>query len=408
MFTESGHVLGATRNGQITVHVLGLNRESLVIARLEQIKELHNFFQTFRFTPVESDLDTLKALWLALGEGQPYTAARLQFTQRWMLANQPTWWDEVRPLLNDLLTATQQLELTRRARFGNSARLLKPQPAPYSVEDKGERADEAYYSGARRVERIILKNFKAIERLDLQFPEARTGQEPWMMLLGENGTGKSSILQAVALALMGQQRANHLGLDASTFVRRARGVTQGSVEVHLTNLGQPVKLRIRKNSSQFEVVPEKPQVLMLAYGPTRLLPRGEKIAPSSDTFVRAANLFDPTSALNEVESWLSDVQRLDDAQFDRVALALKDLLMLDRDDRIVRKRNEVLVEQFHTRVRLRELSDGFQSVVAMASDIMISLLTRWRSIEAGEAIVLLDEIEVHLHPSWKIEIVERL
>ena len=44
----------------------------------------------------------------------------------------------------------------------------------------------------------------------------------------------------------------------------------------------------------------------------------------------------------------------------------------------------------------------------MCADIMISLLERWDDMQVAEGIVLLDEIEGHLHPSWKIEIVERL
>jgi predicted ATP-binding protein involved in virulence len=40
--------------------------------------------------------------------------------------------------------------------------------------------------------------------------------------------------------------------------------------------------------------------------------------------------------------------------------------------------------------------------------VMKSLLERFDSMEDAEGIVLLDEIEAHLHPTWKIEIVERL
>ncbi len=408
LFTERGQVFGATRRGQITIQILRLNREPLVAARLKQLQELHNFLQTFAFMPIIDDLKALMPLFNILSEQKPYTLARRQFTQRWMLIHQPVWSNHVLHLLDDLFTATEMGEVSLRARHGSAARLGMPQQPTYSVEDRGESPDEAYYSGARRVERIVLNNFKAIERLDLHFPEARTDQEPWMMLLGENGSGKSSILQGVALALMGQRRANDLGLDASTFVRHGQAVTHGSVEVHLTNLERPIELRFRQTSSQFEVVPEQPQVLLLAYGPTRLLPRVNRLAPSLDTFIRAANLFDPTCALNDADSWLNDTNRLDDAQFNRVALSLKDLMMFDPDDRIVRRGGELKVELFHASLLLRELSDGFQSVVAMACDIMISLMTRWRSIDAGEAIVLLDEIEAHLHPSWKIEIVERL
>ena len=44
--------------------------------------------------------------------------------------------------------------------------------ASIDFDEEIESPDEAYYSGARRVERIVLNNFKAIERLDLH-PDAR-------------------------------------------------------------------------------------------------------------------------------------------------------------------------------------------------------------------------------------------
>ena len=71
----------------------------------------------------------------------------------------------------------------------------------------------------------------------------------------------------------------------------------------------------------------------------------------------------------ELTEILNDTNRLDDAQFNRVALSLKDLMMFDPDDRIVRRGGELKVELFHTSLLLRELSDGFQSVVAMICSI---------------------------------------
>src|SRR5262249_49949599 len=44
----------------------------------------------------------------------------------------------------------------------------------------------------------------------------------------------------------------------------------------------------------------------------------------------------------------------------------------------------------------------------MVADIAFCVSEKWGSIKDAEAIVLLDEIEVHLHPRWKMTIVERL
>lgn len=121
------------------------------------------------------------------------------------------------------------------------------------------------------------------------------------------------------------------------------------------------------------------------------------------------NLFDPTAPLDDVESWLLDRDAVDNDRFEVIGAALKEVLMLHPDCRFVRARGAVeVVFVGGVRVQLRMLSDGFQSVVALCADIMKILLDWWPSVEDAEGIVLLDELEAHLHPSWKIEMVERL
>jgi hypothetical protein len=47
-------------------------------------------------------------------------------------------------------------------------------------------------------------------------------------------------------------------------------------------------------------------------------------------------------------------------------------------------------------------------VIAYSADIMRGLFERWGDMASAEGLVLIDELEVHLHPSWKIELVNRL
>lgn len=90
---------------------------------------------------------------------------------------------------------------------------FKSQQEGYSVE-RGTRAQKrAYHVQTRFIERVVIHNFKVIADLELAFPPLRTDEGSWLMLLGENGTGKSTILEAIALALMGDRarRAAKLG-----------------------------------------------------------------------------------------------------------------------------------------------------------------------------------------------------
>jgi hypothetical protein len=52
---------------------------------------------------------------------------------------------------------------------------------------------------------------------------------------------------------------------------------------------------------------------------------------------------------------------------------LKDLLSLNEDDKIVRVGGRLFAHLFRRTVPLRQLSDGYQSMVAVCADIMLNL-----------------------------------
>lgn len=82
-----------------------------------------------------------------------------------------------------------------------------PRPAPVSV------------AGVRRV---VLEDIGPYERLELDFPKAHN----WKVLLGDNGVGKSTILKAIAVAIMGS--------DARSFAARLvrTGRTKGRIVLY--------------------------------------------------------------------------------------------------------------------------------------------------------------------------------
>ncbi len=65
----------------------------------------------------------------------------------------------------------------------------------YSLSDTN--VGDSFYRKARFVERIELENIRACERVDLRTSLGKDGAGRWLVLLGENGSGKSSVLQAL-------------------------------------------------------------------------------------------------------------------------------------------------------------------------------------------------------------------
>jgi predicted ATPase len=410
VFDDTGQVGSSTERGQCTIETLALNRESLVRARRAVIDEAKN---VMGYATV-NDFAGIEFLTQHLTRTSPYVAAKIQTLAVWVKESPFGASSNLAPQI--LAASLPEHErsgaasLTRgdvaQAQSALQSRLEGQERQ--SVEGGTGTEQTGYFGGVRRIERVVIENFKGIERLELTVPPPSAERESWLMLVGENATGKSSVLQAIALALLGQEHANRLGLDPNRFVRRSTPAQPVFVQVNLTNLSQPVELRYYDNSSGFTVTPPSELVLLLGYGATRVLPRassGDGVTPQR--YIRVKNLFDPHAELQNAERWLCNRQEVDDERFEQVAYALKQLLLLAGEDRIFRKADEVCVETAGQEMRLDQLSDGYQSVVALAVDIMMGLFL-WSSMEDAEGIVLIDEIEAHLHPRWKMEIVPRL
>src|SRR5262249_59934446 len=57
---------------------------------------------------------------------------------------------------------------------------------------------------------------------------------------------------------------------------------------------------------------------------------------------------------------------------------------------------------------LNRLSEGYKTIVATVVDVMREMLEYWPDLESAKGVVLIDELETHLHPRWKMRIVQRL
>lgn len=297
----------------------------------------------------------------------------------------------------------------------------------YSLDDLDSEEDQkAYFRKSRWISKIEIQNFKNIRNLTLEFPTSgglTKGQEkkqPWLVILGENGVGKSSILQATAMTLMGQKRLNEMEFNAAEYVTRGVAFKESKVEIYLTDRKNPITLTIHKETGVFNVDPPEPQVLLMGYGATRLLTKDKEKELNPD-FIRVKNLFDPFVQLDNVQKWLQNEDQVDEGLFEVITKSLLDLMMLKgQANRFSREKLgngswRILFEKEPgNKVPLDYLSDGYKSVIALALDILVGLYQvygqgeKHTRLKEAEGIALIDEIGVHLHPQWKMWIVGAL
>jgi len=416
-FDEIGNCWPLTRGGELTVELLALNRKPLVEARSLKWKlvvELASDWVPLFRSRERRALLARRRLVELLAPDQEYLApARGAFKS--VLAKLKS-----RTAISKLLESVPEITGVTWEESPKPIRVPRKRTrvalaAPRRFEKRAPLPLLAH----QRIRRIEIRNFKAIEKLDFDLVDPTGTDEPIagaLMLLGENASGKSTVLEAVSLALLGTTQIRKLKLPAEDFIRRtdwsalSSNAVPAEVRVFFEGTKIPVSLTIDPKNKKF-VGNEEPSTVLLAYGPRRFFSDERGLRRSQQSFARVQTLFDPLAVITNPNGWLVNC---DDGLFNPTVRALRQLLVLP-DEALVgrplegeRMGAEIMFEVQGISAPLRRLSEGYKTIVATGVDIMREMLHYWPDLESARGVVLIDELETHLHPRWKMRIVQRL
>ena len=432
---RDGRALGTDEMGQQTIDVFKLNRPRLVAIRKRVSKA--------RAEEIEAMAQGQEPTRKLLSPSHPFVASILD--EWWLNSSQDSnALAHCRAIYDGDLPAYFESEAapSNSYTFDQVTTIEKEQEEveksknTYNLEKRENLA--AYFTKSLWIEKVVLTNFKAFEHLPVDFPDTSSQlntrqlktdtSRPWLALLGENGVGKSSISQAIAMTLMGKSKLESMELNLNDFIRF--GQAKAKVEVYLLNREEPIVLEITRGEKKgsFFLSEETPQVLMMAYGATRLPSEEEILGQDEHSFIRTSNLFNPNAKLGNGFEWLGDEEQVPEEIFIPLKEGLSNLLQLEDDQEIKRDpltKQLILEEDVAGQVDKKKtpfkyLSSGYQTVLVITLDSMrgaAELLKNLSPNEASDAtyslldvagIVMIDEIGVHLHPRWKMRIVKTL
>lgn len=321
------------------------------------------------------------------------------------------------------------------------------------------------------LERLKLQNVRRIESLELDFTR-NSQPRMWTVLLGENGLCKTTLLQAVGLAAMGANKANQLvnsprslrpiGSNAQSVIEASfhlpkdpsRKVAFGprdASQLHST-------LRLDPEWNEFrgfsELLPPSPlgtggtgdplteirgrsfpSYFVGGYGVTRTLPFPNSTAEPGDvTRDRLRSLFDSSWRITATD-FISRIGSGPETEVARRFAAvlqailtgegglLPNMAHLELRGRGGVTRPEDLVEAHRfvqtgspseLAVPATWLSQGYQSTIAWIADLVGQLfldsldVNPWLEPKDYVGLVLIDELDLHLHPRWQRRIVRLL
>lgn len=409
-YSTDGRLIPLTKKGLATIEVFHLNRENL---RIERSDHIHHFLTMLSEQP-RSDLGDI------VNERSPHSGALQSILRRVLVL----WRPNERPLrgkylINKFATiwsnaSTLDLENLRKIQTDIELGVNTP------VQYQGEISQHSFQplrmrewsNNAGDISKITILNFKAIKLLEIELPLARSERAgaPALMILGENSVGKSSILTAIALAAIGTKEAKKFTKYFPDFIHSPR--TERFDQLDQISIQVTVDFHFSGFNANLKYDPQRadvegtthPALKVLAYGPRRYFDtrKGKHKAGAAS---RVQTLFDPLATIPYPADWL---RAQTGRRFHTIAAALRIILALDDED-------ELIIEPDHLAVRangrvtpIDALSEGYRSVFAMTVDIIRELLDESDNLEQAQALVLIDELETHLHPRWKMQVMTSL
>lgn len=268
-------------------------------------------------------------------------------------------------------------------------------PAVFSLTDdqfhdwlEGLSSIEGTYIESLSVDRFLCIN----SEIQLSFQNSHE-----VYFLGENGDGKSVLLMALYLAFNGNKVKN---------------------EMDKTNIGRVLSILDKngkldgKDNSEHDYSPSIQNKLqnIYAYGTHR----GRYSFDNYEEY-GFMTLFSNDLALINPEQWIKDLALDNTKQKDQIlgVESLKKVIndVLDRDVTIEIDGSRVIFVERGYRESIDELSEGYRSMIIFICDLLYRLLTnnpQTDSVFNIPAVVLIDEIDEHLHLKWQRVIVKKL
>lgn len=304
------------------------------------------------------------------------------------------------------------------------------------------------------IKTIQLTNIRGFANLTFDLARPNGSYAGWTVFTGDNGSGKSSLLKAIAVALTGKETARALQPSFHRWVK------EGSVEGRIELMVVPEKgvdefsgggktaykpfpatviLRTGEKDTSVDVVDSQKTAkrglwsaaaqgwFSCGYGPFRRVFGASSdamrlmVGASTERFV---TMFQEAASLAEVDQWLRSLnhKKLEGKSTETQHLAL--LIEILRDELMP---NQITVDRVDSdglwlkdrnglQLAWNDMSDGYRSALALLADILRHLINAYgidglteRTADgklciAKGGVVMIDEIDAHLHPEWQREI----
>lgn len=261
----------------------------------------------------------------------------------------------------------------------------------YSVPEITEKRDI-------RLKSLRIQDFHGISETEIRDLPASAR---WIVLTGENGFGKTSILQAIAAGLSGNYDENNQQLVPDTAYVGIEYYSNGEV------------FEINSRATRRELSTKRLQSELAAYGSSRLevtaLVTKEAL---ENQFPNTYHLFNANGLLLNIEQMFKDSEGQNRGLYSQLESLFKNLIPQLHEIKVDYSSSpaEVLYVEMdqdgkplNNGVPFGHLAAGFKNILAMVGDLLYRLFVKQgvSNLSDVQGIVIIDELELHLHPSYQ-------
>jgi predicted ATP-binding protein involved in virulence len=312
---------------------------------------------------------------------------------------------------------------------------------------KKEKSRTPVYFLSLTVENV--RCFAERQTLDLSDGNGRPAQ--WTIILGDNGVGKTTLLRSLAamiptlqvepdeqedlvwelvprysqdykLSSVWSPHRNLYGrchISASLFI--GTELMKSRIDTRISNFDLEWD-KARDETYGFINSIENENMICVGYGASRQI--GEAALTDKEDKDFTASLFSESARLLNVEEWLlqadyaaskpSTFQNRAIKQLDYIKEVLINLLPDVEDIQFVsefNRRPRVQVKTPYGWVAIKDLSLGYRTLIAWMADFSSHMFDKYvdsKNPLAEPAVVLVDEIDLHLHPRWQRKLMSYL
>lgn len=429
-FEEEGEIIWNSEKGQKTITAFNLNRNDLK----ENRKEKYNYFFNWLLQIIEGEkeITELENFYDELSKSKNIDEEFSLIGQQMYFHFENFFLEKITNVIKTKYgNEFNEQGIYKKIAINNYFRMLLGTELKFDMQEIAKASDLVMpYS----ILGFSIKNFQGIKELSIEHIPLNM---QWIFLTGENGYGKTSILKALLTGLIGMSEFRTSEMDDKARIKLQISEKQFILFDKLFN-----DIKISQNIINSNRINNYSNVVA-AYGSKRT-----DLRPDSETQSVSDNLFERTNYVLNTPELLKTFDGNDDLLAFRTAIidCIKILIPKLHDIEFTKHptQNTKQVKYIEKDdngnilkpVSFEQLAMGMRGIIGLVGDIILKLSQNKTFVSSGSnqiqsipmedlfspnrekrhiksiselsGIVIIDEIDIHLHPKWQRMLVEKL